>query len=102
MSVKDFVLFLAAGKLLTWLAQTNGLTRGLFNKNELSRELIECDLCTGFWVYLGLAIFQRNKPFGQFIRPVEWGILAAISTMAAHLISIGWQDKFSTTIIDRG
>ena len=54
-TIKDFALYLAAGRLLTWLLQTNGLTRPVWDRHAKLKELADCDLCLGFWVYLALA-----------------------------------------------
>ncbi len=57
MTLSTFAIFLLAGRLITWLLQTSGLMKPLWNKHKLLTELAECDLCLGFWVYLALAAF---------------------------------------------
>lgn len=100
MPLKDFAAFLLIGRLLIWLTQTNGLIEPLWSKHEKLQELRECDLCLGFWVYLAMAIFQWRKPIERYPRPVEFGILAAVSTFAMHLIRLGWGLKFGSVIDD--
>lgn len=91
MELREFVLYLLAGRLWTWLLQTNGLTRPVWSLHPKLRELSECDLCLGFWVYLVLALRRRARG------PLT---LAAGTAFLAHLLSIGWQVKFGTTVIE--
>lgn len=87
----DLAWFLLTGRLWTWLLQTNGLTRPVWALHPKLKELAECDLCLGFWVYLVLALRRRaNSPL----------TLAAISALLAHLARLGWQAKFGTTVIE--
>lgn len=98
MTLPEFLLYLAAGRLITWLLQINGLLRPLWNRHSLLTELAECDLCLGFWVYLGLAAFFPGV-FGLWPWPVELLLLAALTSFLAHLLRLGWQDKFGTVVI---
>jgi len=93
----EFFFFLAVGRLLIWLLQTSGLMRPVWAWKPILTELGGCDLCLGFWVYLGLAVFVP-APFGIWPGVVEAVILAAIATFAAHLIRLGWQVKFGVVI----
>ena len=99
MTLGAFLLFLAAGRLLTWTAQTSGLLRPLWQWHPLLLELGECDLCLGVWVYAGLAVTWGVTPFGVFPAPVEWLILAVGSALAAHLLRLGFWAKFGVEII---
>ena len=99
MSLVSFVLFAGLGRLMVWLLQIAGLMRPVWELHELARELRDCDLCLGFWVYLGLALTQRDKPFGRWPWLVEAVLLAAFTTFVAHLVKTGWQDKFSTVVV---
>ena len=97
--MRNFLFYLATGRLVIWLLQTNGLMRPIWNSNPAIKELGECDLCLGFWVYLGLGNFA-GQGFGMWPRFVEVIIRAAIATFTMHLIRIGWQTKFGGVIID--
>lgn len=99
MGMSEFFLYLAAGRLLTWLLQTNGLTRKLWQLHPLLEELGECDLCLGFWVFLALSFLWQREIFGLWPKTAEMVILAAIATFAAHLLRLGWQSKFGVTVI---
>lgn len=95
----DWLFFLAAGRLIIWLLQTNGLMRPVWAWKPILTELGGCDLCLGFWVYLGLGIFMP-VPFGIWPAVVEVVIIAAIAAFAMHLMRLGWQVKFGVVIDD--
>lgn len=94
----EVTAYLLTGRLLIWLLQTNGLMRPLWRLHPLLTELSECDLCLGFWVYLGLGWFVALP--GAWPWPVELVILAAVATFTMHLIRLGWQAKFGVVIDD--
>lgn len=95
MALDRLLLYLATGRLLTWLVQTSGLTRPLFDRHPITKELRECDLCTGFWVYLALSP-RWDMGFGILNRIA----LAALSSFAAHLLRLGWHSKYTVTVIE--
>lgn len=92
----EIVAYLLIGRLLIWLLQTTGLLRPVWQLHPLLTELSECDLCLGFWVYLGLGWFVTLPDIWPW--PVELVILAAVSTFTMHLIRLGWQAKFGVII----
>jgi hypothetical protein len=98
--VVNLLLYLAAGRLITWLLQTSGLLRPLWDRHPILTELAECDLCLGFWVYLALAVTWGVTPLGLWPVPVEWVLLAAGSAFTAHLLRLGWWAKFGTVVIE--
>jgi hypothetical protein len=95
MSLTQFVLYLAAGRLLTWLAQVSGLMRPVWDRHPVLTELAGCDLCLGFWVYLLLA---PRRAFGLWSDLGERVVLAAFSSLTAHLVRLGWGAKFGVTV----
>jgi hypothetical protein len=99
MSLTTWLIYLAAGRLLTWFLMVNGVTRPLWNSHPLLQELSQCDLCLGFWVYLLLSLFLAPA-FGIFPWGVEIVILAAMASFIAHLLRIGYQAKFGITVIE--
>jgi len=99
MTLGAFLLFLAAGRLVTWTAQTSGLLRPLWQKHPLLEELGGCDLCLGVWVYAGLVLVWQPTPFGLFPAPVEWLLLALGSALTAHLLRLGFWAKFGIEVI---
>lgn len=65
-------------------------------------ELFACDLCFGFWVYSLLAMFLRIvllEDVYLYVPLVSELITGAIVTFGMHLISIGWRERFSVTIV---
>jgi hypothetical protein len=93
----DFLVYLLAGRLLIWFLQTAGLLQPIWQLHELTKEMSQCDLCIGFWVYLGLALTKKECIFG--VPLLDAVILAMTASLMAHLIRIGWTDKFGTTIV---
>ena len=89
----NWLVYLAIGKLLIWLIQTNGLTKPLFDLHPKLVELRNCDLCLGWWVYLALGLWLINLGFEQII-------IAAISSFIVHIFSLGWQAKFGIVVIE--
>jgi len=55
------VLFLLAGRLVIWFIQNTGLLQPVRRRYDLVNELIGCDLCLGFWVYLVLAVLWDHS-----------------------------------------
>lgn len=99
MTLKTWLIYLSTGRLFIWLLQTNGLMRPLWNRNETLKELGGCDLCLGVWVYLLLA-WRLPDAFSTFPKILEKFTLAALTSLIAHLLRIGWQTKFGVTVIE--
>lgn len=97
MALGRFVVYLATGRLLTWLVQTSGLTRPLFERHYLLSELRACDLCSGFWVYLALSPREDLGFRPGILNRVAW---AAGASFLAHLLRLGWDSKYKVTVID--
>lgn len=98
MTLAQFFIFLATGRLLIWLIQIASLLKPIWALHPLLTELSECDVCLGFWVFLLLAI-GLEPPFDYWHPVVEMIILASIASMMAHLIRLGWTSKFGVEII---
>lgn len=94
----DLIVWLLLGRLVIWIIQINGLTKGLLNLNSLTRELRECDLCLGVWVFAGLAGLMRINMLEVFYIPVLSEMLSGtLASFAVHLAVIGWRAKFGAT-----
>lgn len=100
MDLETWLIYLAAGRLIIWLLQVNGLLRPVWNLHPLLLELSQCDLCLGFWVYLFLGLLLSTRPFATWPFYVGVVVLAAFSTLSAHLLRLGWQSKFGITVIN--
>ena len=97
-----FILFAGLGRLLIFTIQKHPLARILREKHWLLDELIECEFCLGFWVYLVLSFLVRPEFFGEYIQyvPVITEILEGIVvSFLVHIFSVGWRDKFSIIVI---
>jgi hypothetical protein len=93
--------FLGVGKLFIYLLQVSPLPRIL--PKGIFRELIECDLCLGFWVYLVLGVLLKKDLDEEITKKnklISRLTIAGVSTFIMHLMSIGWREKFGTYIIE--
>jgi hypothetical protein len=97
--MRDLLVFLGIGKLFIYLFQKSPIPRVL--PDGILKELSECDLCLGFWVYLFLGVIL-NKDLDEEIENQIISKLATASfaTFVIHLLSIGWREKFSTYVIE--
>lgn len=98
MTIAQFLIYLALGRLFVWLLQITGLLRPLWALHPLLEELRACDLCLGFWVYLGLA-WGLDAPFSWWHPGVEMVLVAGVASMMAHLMRLGWLMKFGVEIV---
>lgn len=100
MSLQTWLIYLATGRLLTWYLQTNGLLNPILERHSILTKLRDCDLCMGWWVYLGLSLKMKAAPINLFPSLLENVILASLTSLIAHLLRLGWERKFGVTIID--
>lgn len=86
-------LFMLAGKLIIWTLQTAAVF-DLLRRVKFFNEMLMCDFCTGFWVYLVLGFL-----YGQaLMEPLPWNVFTLViealtASYVMHLISIGWRYK---------
>ena len=94
----ELIIWLLVGRLAIWLIQINGFTQRWLKSGGLLRELVDCDLCLGVWVYAGLAGLMRVNLIESGYVPVVNEVLSgALASFAVHLAVIGWRSKFGTT-----
>jgi len=97
--VIEFLVFLASGRLLQFFAKRFPPLRDTAQKREFTKELYECNLCSGVWVYFFLSLFTdidmkiKNKLVGKLI-------LACLSSLMAYLISLGYEEAFGKYVIE--
>lgn len=98
--MSSWARFLGIGKLLVYLLQKSPIPRKL--PEGLLKELFECDLCLGFWVYLFLGVMLQKDIDEELekSRIVSGLATASVSTFVMHLLSIGWREKFGTYIFE--
>ncbi len=95
-----YIAFALSGKVLIYLIQKFPLTLYISRYWKILRDLVECDLCLGVWVYSLLNLFAFRLTFysdrSDWIGEIITG--SAISFIM-HLISIGWKEKFGVIFI---
>lgn len=97
----NWLLFLAVGKLFTWLIMTNGLLAPLRRRYSLIDDLLDCDLCTGFWVYTFIAYwFGMKLDSFVILRLPNSILLGAVSAFVAHVFSVGWHELYGGDVYD--
>jgi hypothetical protein len=95
----DFLVYLGSGKLLLFFARKFPPIQRLTYNRELLSELYNCDLCSGFWLYLVLApFFKINMNIENKI--LRWIVTACLSSLMMVLIKTGWEDLFGTLVIE--
>lgn len=96
--LRELLVFLGIGKLFLYLFQKSPIPR--YFKGTL-KELVECDLCLGFWIYLVLGVMLHQDIDEKIKNKIVSKLAtASVSTFVMHLLSIGWREKFSTYIIE--
>jgi len=98
----EFFQYLFTGKLFLFLVRKFPPVIVLSRKTEFSKELFDCDLCLGFWIYLALAPFFKIKIDTIENKPVRNTVLAAVATFLMFLISSGWRENFENLVIVDG
>ena len=92
----SFLLYLAIGKLLTWLGQKFLVSINLF------RSLAECDLCLGVWIFSGLAIALKITILSDVLPHVHILseiVAGCVSAFIMHILTLGWKTKFDVVVI---
>lgn len=97
--MRALLISIVLGRLVIWVIQTNGLTRGLWKLHPILTELGECDFCLGVWVFTLLAW----KMGVNFLEPdylpfVSEFITGCTISLGVHLARIGWTARF--TVMD--
>lgn len=105
--MSNLLLYILIGKLIIFLAQKFPFQNiyfigRLFKEGRFLRQLFDCDLCLGTWVYPIL-----NFAFGVdlFYEYFEIPILNVVLTGMAvsflmHIFSLGWNAKFREFVIE--
>ena len=96
----DFLVYLGSGKILLYLSKKFPPIQQFMSKGEFLRELYSCDLCYGFWVYLALSPFFDIDVKQIKNRLLRLILTACFTTFLAHLVSIGWNEKFGILVIE--
>lgn len=88
--------YILLGKILIYLWQKFPFPRMLY----FLKDLHECDLCSGVWIYFFAAlVFKMDllHLFGFSYYPIlNEGITGGIVSFVVHIFSIGWKTKFDS------
>ena len=96
----EFFHYAVTGKLFIFLLRKFPPFRSFMGKWEFSKELMDCDLCLGFWVYLALSPFFKieiETIDNKLVRNVS---LAGVTSFIMFLISSGWRENFEILVIE--
>jgi len=103
----QIVIFALVGKLLIFLLQkfpkhSLPIISKLFREGRLLDDLFSCDLCLGVWVYGGLAfIINVDVTRELFYVPIlSEFITGATVSFIMHLISAGWEARYTNIVIE--
>jgi len=106
----DVIGFLLVGKLLVWVLQKFPMQKlfilgRFFEPGKFLRELFECQLCLGVWVFWGLSFITKTNfvtlLFGRSGLYVfdQW-VTGAIASFVVYVFSVGWTTLFSTIVLE--
>lgn len=98
----NWLVYAGIGKLLIYLWMKFQLPTKIENIKFI-KILHKCGLCSGVWLYTGLALFlqvdmlplleiKHIPVFGEFIT-------GCIVSFIVHLISLGWNEQFNVTVV---
>jgi len=100
----SWFVYASLGKLVIYLWMAFHLPNWL-SKYRFLELLHECDLCSGVWVYIGLAFFWHvdilQAWFGvPYVFIVSEIITGMLTSFLIHIFSIGFREKFlNVTVI---
>lgn len=99
--IVEFIIFSLVGKLIIFFVQTFPLSKlpifgELFKNGKFLHDLVSCDLCLGFWVYLGLSFMTGTTITESYNYPpyVSEVVTAMFASFVMHMVTIGWNEKF--------
>lgn len=98
----SWLIYAGIGKLLIFLWMKFQLPEKVENIKFI-KSLHECPLCSGVWLYTGLAGFLQMDVLlllGFWHIPVVGEfITGCVVSFIVHLLSLGWTEQFSVTVI---
>ena len=94
----EWIVFAGIGRLLIFLGQKFPLPQFLENKRTI-KQLHECPLCLGVWIYSGLAYFMRMDLFGWYYPVVTEVLAGCLTSFVVHIFIIGWKDYFAPDLV---
>lgn len=91
--ISTLIVYAITGKLLMFFLRKFPPTNMIAKKTHLT-ELVECNLCLGFWVYLILLIWFRVNIFSIYYTGLSEIATAAFVSFVMWLLTVGWFDEF--------
>jgi len=89
----EFFLYAFIGRLLVFAVQKFPTEKIPLLNRELLQELINCDLCLGFWVYLVLSFWMDvTILIDEFL--LAQIVTAFATSLAVHLMRVGFDTEF--------
>jgi len=101
-----FLAYALVGKIGIWFLQQFPISSlpiiGKFFRDGKLAEWYKCDLCLGTWVYWALAFVFQIVFFREFFYLIILSelVTGAFTSLIVHLISIGWNEKFGTIVLE--
>lgn len=95
-STTDFFLLCAVGRLLIYLAQ-KAPYKNWFKDNQFFKELFDCQLCLGVWIYALLSAVFRKFLFCDifsYIPVLSELVTGSVLSFIMFLVSSGWDARF--------
>lgn len=94
-----FTAYLGIGKLIIFIVQKFVADN---TRIEFVNRLASCDLCAGVWIYSILAYFLQIQILSDLLPYIPFlseFIAGCVSSFLMHLLTIGWNEKFSVVVI---
>ena len=97
-----YFAYAALGKLIIYLFQNFPPAKSLFYRREVLRQLFDCDLCLGVWIYFFLALLIGVDKFYNwtYIPIITEFLIGAVTSFIMHLVSLGWKEKFTILYLE--
>lgn len=91
----EWLVLMGVGKVLIFLWMSFPLPP----INRIIDKLHRCDLCAGVHVYAMMSFLLHLYLFTFYVPVVSEYVTGGVISFLVHVFSIGWKEKFSTTVI---
>lgn len=92
---------LVIGRAITWTLMTSGFTAPIKGWHPKLRELLDCDFCTGFWVYFLLAWgLELNLLEPVYMPAASEFVTGLLLSLGTHLAVAGYHAIYGVTVLD--
>lgn len=98
----NWILYAGIGKIVLFLWSKFPLPERI-KSIKLIKNLHECGLCAGTWLFPVLAFFMKIDFLSEigfwYVPFLSEFVTGAFTTFVVHLISLGWNEQFNVTVI---